>query len=154
MSQATPKNVAQNLRALAADLERGKITSRVNASARIREVLGSLRKAKAVRLDANTRRKANAAMTRLGLDGTKPMPSFSRAVVLISDALDIYGLVIDDIVSPPHSDDGSITYAIGIKPPEGSDPFTPPEPVGNTLLSISWHKFEVTHNYEIIAYLS
>lgn len=98
---------------------------------------------------------------KLGLDGNGRFPSIGRAINAIHGALeeeyDLGGGVkvsmeLDDIPSADlfRGDEGSRTLHLAFKT---DDPFSP-NPIGNSMLSISWHYIKETDKYEVLAYLS
>lgn len=97
----------------------------------------------------------------LGLDGNGRFPSIGRAINAIHGALqDEYDLggglkvsmELDDVPSADmfRGDDGSRTLHLAFKT---DDPFSP-NPIGNSMLAISWHYIKERDNFEVLAYLS
>lgn len=153
------KVVAARLRALAESLEHGTIIPKQHVVATLvdlRSELESTRTAsQAVKLDRKTLRDVNRKLDRKGLDGNKLFRSFGLGLGEIVEVLGREGIFIDDVIQKPRSPGGQNTYPLRRKwPLEDFGPFDPGAIVGNSMLTLSWHQFEETGNWEMIAYLS
>jgi len=128
----------------------------VSVLAELRNDLGTTRTAaSSVKLDRSTLRDVNRKLDREGLDGRKPFRSFGLGLGEIVDVLGREGIFIDDVIQKPRSPGGQNTFPLRRKwPLENFGAFDPGDIVGNSMLTLSWHQFEETGNWEMIAYLS
>jgi hypothetical protein len=101
------------------------------------------------KLDAGTRRKANAALAKAGLDGNKRFPKVANAMNAAWKALDDFGLE-PDASNPYISGDGG-SFSQGLRWTNEDDPYSPTD-IANSVLYIQWAKLETGH--EVVGYLS
>ena len=104
------------------------------------------------KLKPNQRQMLTAKLVRAGMDGNR---YFGRVIDAVNQAEDIlrqYGI---NFVSSPDSyrfkpDDGRITIELERQPTDDYHNITPLE----HMLVMTWHKMQVSGDYEIIAYIS
>ena len=110
-----------------------------------------VRKASAT-LTSQQRRAVNQALVRAGLDGTVPWPRLGQALNEIGDVLAKNGLGHDTMSADRfRGTDGSARLDIEFI--NKADPFSP-IPIPNSILVVTYHQFEETGRWEVIAYLS
>lgn len=152
-----PKSTARRLRILAGRLDAPGVVPRQHVMAALAEIKADLTlsrtAARSIRLDRRTLRDVNRQLDRKGLDGNKPFRSFGLGLGEVVDVLGRAGIFIDDVIHKPLSPDGRDTYPLRYKP-DDAEPLDPGQIVGNTMLVLTWHQFEETGNWEMIAYLS
>jgi hypothetical protein len=108
--------------------------------------------AASVKLDNSTRQKINMALMRSGMDGNKPWPRLGQALNEIGEVLANNGISHDIMSADRFRGRDGITR-LDIDFINEADPFSP-TPITNSMLVITYHQFEETDRWEIIAYLS
>ena len=112
---------------------------------------GGSRNAAAV-LPQTQRQKVNMALMRSGMDGNKPWPRLGQALNEIGEVLANNGISHDIMSADRFRGRDGITR-LDVKFINEADPFSP-TPITNSMLVITYHQFEGTDRWEIIAYLS
>ena len=103
-------------------------------------------------LTSQQRRAINQDLVRAGLDGTRPWPRLGQALNEIGDVLAKNGLGHDTMSADRfRGTDGSARLDIEFT--NEADPFSP-TPITNSILVVTYHQFEETGRWEVIAYLS
>ena len=103
-------------------------------------------------LTSQQRRAINQDLVRAGLDGTRPWPRLGQALNEIGDVLAKNGLGHDMMSADRfRGTDGSARLDIEFT--NEADPFSP-TPITNSILVVTYHQFEETGRWEVIAYLS
>ena len=117
----------------------------------VRKIARSVHVASA-KLDAATRRKANAMLSRKGLDGNRSFPKVGTGLAAIGEELTEFGLEWDTTLNAHlfMGDSGHTTLDIAFSNKE--DPFSP-TPISNSMVAVSWYKRE-TDKFEVTAYFS
>lgn len=104
-------------------------------------------------LDNATKSRISGEFKRVGLDGNKPFPKASAGLTAALDVLADFEIESTTVVSA-HSflrDSGQLHIDLAYM--NFADSFSP-EAISNSVLVLSWHKFEATGRYEVLAYLS
>ncbi len=134
--------------------ETGKPLSRIKAASPRRVASVFARKAAEARIDNSLKRKINARMRRLGLDGNgrfrKPDRGFAAAV----DAMQEHGVTLDSVVSAfEFSARPSGTVRTDIAFIDDSQPFAPGITISNSILYLQYTEVS-DDRFEVVAYLS
>ena len=129
----------------------GKLPMRPSRFASVKRLVARY-KAAAATLPSALKQKVNQALVRAGMDGNRPWPRLGQALNEIGDVLAKNGLGHDTMSADRfRGTDGSARLDIEFT--NEADPFSP-TPITNSILVVTYHQFEETGRWEVIAYLS
>ena len=122
------------------------------ASASVSRIVARFRAKTAAVLPQGQKQKVNMALMRKGMDGNKPWPRLGQALSEIGAILAANGISHDTMSSNYfRGKDG--TARLDIDFINEADPFSP-TPITNSMLVVTYHQFEETDRWEVVAYLS
>jgi len=104
------------------------------------------------KLQTALRQKVNFDLVKAKLDGTMPWPRLAQALNKIGEVLYNNG-ISHDIMSADRFRGSEGRAVLDIDFINAEDPFSPVQ-ISNSSLVITYHKFEETGRWEVIAYLS
>jgi hypothetical protein len=120
--------------------------------ASVSRIVARFRAKTAAVLPQGQKQKVNMALMRKGMDGNKPWPRLGQALSEIGAILAANGISHDTMSSNYfRGKDG--TARLDIDFINEADPFSP-TPITNSMLVVTYHQFEETDRWEVVAYLS
>lgn len=105
------------------------------------------------KMDNQTKRRVLIAFKKRGLDGNGRFDKAAHGYAVALDVLSDFGIELDEVVNSHHflRPEGRLAVNIAFTNPE--DSFSPIS-IQNSMLVLSWHRFDETGKYEVLAYLS
>lgn len=113
-------------------------------------------KAAAATLPSALKQKVNQALVRAGMDGNRPWPRLGQALNKIGEVLGDNGISHDTMSADLFrggKDGQTGRTVLGIDFINEDDPLSP-TPITNSALTVTYHEFEGTGRWEVVAYLS
>jgi hypothetical protein len=107
------------------------------------------------RLDPKTREKINEKLSGAGLDGNGRFDEPGQALTVAFEILDSFSIVPGEVVDafPFTQGSGRRTIYLEFKSTH-EDPMMPGVAIANSMLTMTWYKFEELEKYECLVYIS